>query len=264
MSSHEIPEIWLERFLLDELPPNEAEQVRRAVASDPVVAQKLDQLRQSGEELLRRYPPGLFTAKIRDRMPPAEPRRAPAVRSVFFSPVSLALLSVMVIAGLSLPFFRQANREAPPTQEGVRGKGDETRLLVFLKTAEGVRQLSNGAKVGRNDIVQLSYYSAGQKYGVILSLDGQGSITQHLPEQGAQAPALSKGRATPLPSAFRLDEAPTGEIFFFVTSNQPFPVQLVRDAMRTPKTGWDHRSRRLSLPAGYQQSTVMLEKEETR
>ncbi len=30
MTSDKIPEIWLERFLLDELPPNEAEQVRQA------------------------------------------------------------------------------------------------------------------------------------------------------------------------------------------------------------------------------------------
>jgi len=59
-----------------------------------------------------------------------------------------------------------------------------------LKTADGIRQLSNGGKVGSNDLVQLSYYSARQKYGAILSLDGQGSITQHLPEQGAQAAQL--------------------------------------------------------------------------
>jgi len=86
MSSQKIPEIWLERFLLDELEPNEAEQVRRAVASDPAVAQKLNQLRQSGEALLSRYPPDRFSAKIRDRMvSPAEQKRGP-VRSLFFSP----------------------------------------------------------------------------------------------------------------------------------------------------------------------------------
>jgi hypothetical protein len=139
-------------------------------------------------------------------------------------------------------------------------KGNQLRLLVFRKTVGGVEELRDGARVANNDAIQLCYYSAEQQYGTILSLDGRGVITQHLPERGAEAAELVQGRVVPLPTAFHLDDAPLGEIFFFIASSQPFSLRPVLDAIGREANVRSPR-RQLALPSDYHQFTILLRKE---
>ncbi len=266
MSGEKIPDIWLERFLLNELPPAEAEQVRAALASDPALAKSLAELRRTGAELLRRHPPAEMKRTVFERIQSSRGEKSSAVFSrLFFSPFGLGLVATILIAALGVGLFWRAElRRQTVVEEGLRGKGDDVRLLVFKKTAGGIEQLSDHSKVKRNDLIQLSYYSAGQEFGAILSIDGRGTITQHLPEQGTVAARLSKGRITPLQSAFRLDDAPAREVFFLVVSGEQFPVQLIKDAMvesNRSRSGYDGR---LALPTGYEQASFVLEKDDRR
>ena len=202
--------------------------------------------------------------EIRRRaMAAGQPTRSQAPRSIsrlLFSPITVGVLAVLLLAGVSIEmFWREAPAPATSVEEGTRIKGDSLKLLIFRKTPQGVEQLSSGSRVRQNDLVQLSYQVAGQKYGAIVSVDGRNAISVHLPERGNLAAELVVGRAVPLAHAYRLDDAPTAEVFFFVTSNERFPVQLVRDAIaRSQNT---QGKRRLPLPSGYDQDVVILDKE---
>jgi hypothetical protein len=97
---------------------------------------------------------------------------------------------------------------------------------------------------------------------VIVSIDGRGVLTRHLPAHGGQAVPLDPGPAT-LPESYELDDAPAFERFYLVTADAPFPVETVVEAVmrrhaRPEGAGGDGR---LDLPPSLEQSTFVLRKE---
>jgi hypothetical protein len=114
-------------------------------------------------------------------------------------------------------------------------------------------------------VIRIAYRPVGRRYGVILSLDGRGGVTRHLPEGGATAAPLEAGEVVPLAHAFELDDAPAWERFFFVTADAPFQVAMVEEAARQaaaePRRTAGQAPAGLSLPRGLEQSTFLLMKE---
>lgn len=111
--------------------------------------------------------------------------------------------------------------------------------------------------------MQLAYdRSPDGLFGVLLSVDGAGRITQHLPEEGARASApLTSVREIPLPSAYELDDAPEFERFVLVTAAQPFAIGVVLDAARAlAKHGPSAQTLPLDLGPGFHQTSVLLRK----
>ena len=49
--------------------------------------------------------------------------------------------------------------------------------------------------------------SGGAPYGAVISLDGRGTVTFHLPTHGTAAAELSGRGAVPLPRSYELDDA---------------------------------------------------------
>ena len=117
-----------------------------------------------------------------------------------------------------------------------------------------------GAAARENDVVQLAYQAAGRHFGAIVSIDGRGVVTRHLPAAGPLASPLKSGAAFALPQAYRLDDAPGFERFYFVTADQPFAVDLVLTAA-SHAAGAEGR---LALPAGLDQYSFALRKETAR
>jgi hypothetical protein len=141
---------------------------------------------------------------------------------------------------------RRASRVAP-------------RLFVYRKAPTGAEELAAGAAARENDVVQLAY-AAGRHFGTIVSIDGRGTVTRHLPAAGTLASPLKTGAAFALPEAYRLDDAPGFERFYFVTADQPFAVDLVLTAV-AHAAGAEGR---LALPAGLDQYSFALRKETVR
>ena len=54
-------------------------------------------------------------------------------------------------------------------------------------------------------------------------MDGNGTLTMHMAE-GNKAIALEPGKMTTLPFAYKLDNAPKFEKFFFLTSREAFEL----------------------------------------
>ncbi|HEX6739492.1 MAG TPA: ActD-like protein [Vicinamibacteria bacterium] len=262
MSPEPGPPDWqLERYRLGELPAAEAGAVRRWLALEsgrPEAHARLLALERDDARILDAYPARQVAAEVRARLARSRPRGAglrPGLRAV----PALAMGAVLAACLAALvPSTR------PPATR-VKGLGSP-RLFVFRQRAAPhleVERLQPGTTARHHDLVQLAYQAAGGRYGVIVSIDGRGVVTRHLPQSGAEAVALQPGPAV-LPQSYELDDAPAFERFYLVTADAPFAVQRVVDAVRRRHPGPGRggpEAALLDLPRSLDQSTFVLRKE---
>ena len=83
--------------------------------------------------------------------------------------------------------------------------------------------MNNLDEAREGDEIQLRYAVAEKCYGLLFSMDGNGTITMHMGE-GNKAIGLEPGKMTTLPFAYKLDNAPKFEKFFFLTSKNEFEL----------------------------------------
>jgi hypothetical protein len=246
----------LERYRLGELPGPELEAIRTALAADGNIAERLAGLERSDREILARHPAALMGASIRaraasvDTVPPRHASAPPRLALALACGLVLAVTGILMRPGL-----------APHANEDVtRVKGLAPRLFVYRKAPAGVEELAAGAPARENDVIQLAYQAAGRHFGAIVSVDARGVVTRHLPAAGAVASPLKTGALFALPEAYRLDDAPGFERFYFVAGDEPFPVDLVVKGV-AERAGAEGR---LALPAGLDQYSFALRKETAR
>lgn len=237
----------LERFLLDE--QSEAQRLRSERALDPEAREQLvrddEALRR---ELFARLPPNVFAHRVKRRV--ERPRSATwwlAVPAV----AALSIASLMVVSNL---------REQESATE--RAKGLDLELRIYRKRSDGVERLSDEAEVRAGDVLQLGYVRGEYAHGVLLSIDGRGTVTLHQPasSEGASQLASESGQVL-LESAYELDDAPGFERFMFVLSHEPLAVERVLAAARElAKDGARARREPLLLPVRTAQRSLLLRK----
>ena len=118
-----------------------------------------------------------------------------------------------------------------PTTDGDRIKG-APRLHVYRKTGKSVERLPDGAVARAGDELQLAYVASGHRFGAVVSLDGAGRVTFHLPEGGGRAVPLRAGGEVTLPESYQLDAAPRFERFLLVAGDAPFDTATLADVIR--------------------------------
>lgn len=255
----DVPDWLLERYRLSEVTDDQRLRVERALAADPSVGVRLAALERDTTAELEAHPPRVFAAAVRARAAAGARRRGtwrPAL--VLVAPALLAAIGFGVWrAGAPVP--------APGTEAGpdsTRLKGLRPQLLLFRKVGAATEPLPAGARAREGDVVQLAYQAAGQRYGVIVSVDGRGVVTEHLPRNERRAAALRAGGVVPLASAYRLDDAPRFEAFYFVTANEPFATAGVAEAARQAAKASEPPPAALPLPQPFQQAHILLRKDE--
>jgi len=258
----------LEKYALGELPPERLAELAQRIKTEPDLAARLDALTSSNREILRKYPPAWFAAEVAAKTGGAA-KRAPA-RSISPWRASLfALVPVASAAVLALWVLRpadDASRPIPGLEElsGTRIKGLQPSLSVYRKIHEEAERLDSTSVVQQGDVLQVSYVAAGQGHGVIVSVDGRGSITLHFPADGASTELRPEGE-TPIAHAYEIDDAPEFERFFLVTASSPIDVAAVIQAAeslaRNPELA---RARPLALPDSLEQCAVLVQKKEVR
>jgi hypothetical protein len=256
----------LERLALGELDATTAAEVRRRLSEAGVnVDEALARLAASNAELLAAHPPGRVVPAIRNRAArartpaPKRPPRAPWLA------VPIAVARALALALWARPGVRGPAPGVPETLEPTTSKGaapSASRLLVYRHESNGDRPLPDGARAVEGDLVQLAYRERRGGFGLLLSIDGSGTVTLHWPEQGGDSAArLETAGEARLPSAYQLDGAPGFERFFLVTAPRPFAIGPVVAAARAlaARPG-EARVAPLPLPSPYEQTSIALDK----
>jgi hypothetical protein len=253
----------LERYLLGELPLEEHRALAAALEADERLRERLSTLERSNVEILREHPPAAVAARVQARAQVLRPRVRPAAR---LRPV-LAAAAAIAVAALLVTTSPRVDPRIPATDGdavATRTKGAAAPLLLYRQgNSSAIERLPSGSVVRAGDILQVAYRAHGRRYGVIVSVDGRGAVTRHLPAQGTSAAALADGIPVPLAQAYRLDDAPGFERFYLILADHRFDVRRIVEAVQRKHggAGTVDSDEPLRLPRSFDQFTVVVNKE---
>jgi hypothetical protein len=252
-----ISDVRLERYRLGELRPDEREAIDARLAEDPALRRRLSDLERSDGEIAAAYPAHEMAEAVRRRAretaPPAR-RAAERSRSWLVPAGVVATLVCVTAVAASIWFGRFSGDETP------KGGGDSS-LVLHRRLNDGSEELKRGAVVRQGDQIRIGYRASGRRYGAILSIDGRGTLTQHLPGTGDRAAELQPTGTVFLDFAYELDDAPRWEAFYFVTADGPFDLEPVRRAVRETAASRTGSPAPLALPRGFTQFLFPVNKD---
>ena len=252
-----VAEITLERYRLKELGADVAARLEQRMQADDQLRRRVDALARSDEEIRTSDRLELVAARVRHRLAADRTVKRPR------TPVARWALPAAVAAGVALVALLPWTTFAPAGGDE-RIKGLTASLTLFRQVGAGSETLADGAVARQGDVIRVGYRAAGRAYGVILSIDGRGHITMHLPTSGDRAMALGRESTVLLNQSYELDDAPRWERFYFITGEGPFPVApIVASAERAIAKADGDAIPALSLAAGLQQSVFSLQKVST-
>lgn len=242
-----IPQLLLEEISLGE---KNAEDYYDKYGREELDA-ALEELRRSNEEILSQYPMADMQKKVITKS------MTVVKRVNFFNSVSsmrkigyaaAAVLAVMICIPAVIR-FTSFNSES---NNSIRIKGDVKKqaLKLYKQSGNEAVLLNNGAQVKAGDVIQISYVAGKNEYGIIFSIDGNGSVTKHFPDSTWKAGKLNQVMTeVPLDFSYELDDAPEYECFVFVTSDKPFvldelsmidssnaKLDIIKSSQYVPKT----------------------------
>ena len=225
-----IPDWKLERYLTGDLPEGEMSEIRELEKTDEVFARRVKMLREDNAAILRKMPFERLAEKMDARDCGAERKN----NVIHFGFVKFAAAAALVLAVVSVALFSQ--REVVPDagaqamdvamaaqDDGTRIKGMDARMEIWKKTGDSAVQMLNLDEAREGDEIQLRYSVPEKCFGLLFSMDGNGTVTMHMAD-GSQAVALEPGKMTTLPFAYKLDNAPKFEKFFLLTSQKDFAI----------------------------------------
>ncbi|MCK9182881.1 MAG: hypothetical protein M0P13_08390 [Fibrobacteraceae bacterium] len=220
-----IPDWKLERFLVNNLSKAEMEDIRREELSDEFLHARLETLRKKNAEFFEKHPADLELFEIRSK---AEGRKVVAKR--YYKPLLVAALFLIVLMPVFapdiLPLWKKSTVEVSAyTEDGLRVKGLAPRFEVWKKTQDSAVILTEKSEVRAGDELQVRYLVPEKCYGMIFSMDGRGSVTFHLSD-GGSALSLEPGKMRALDFAYKLDDAPYFEKFYFLVSANRFTLDV--------------------------------------
>jgi len=251
-----IPDWKLERFLTGDLPEEEMNKLRELEANDAIFANRVKMLREDNKAILSKLSFEEIAEKIAEMDAENAAGKCSSVNGATsgtvtdsvarFRILKLASAAVLVLAVALVAFFAQRETAVmnervgsdvasvqetqntqvalAETQSDTRIKGLDARMEVWKKTSAGIAQLNDLDSVGEGDEIQLRYAVPEKCFGLLFSMDGNGALTLHMGD-GVKAIELAPGKMNSLPFAYKLDDAPYFEKFFFVTSPKEFAVE---------------------------------------
>ncbi len=229
-----IPDWKLEKYLTGDLPAEEMREIRKMEEVDEIFANRVKMLREDNAAILKKLPFEKLSEKIA-MMPGRSNAGAGNTVRVNFRLVKLAAAAALVLAVVTVALFSQRSLSEQNTQlmevamadvsgdDGVRIKGMDARMEVWKKTGDSAVQMENLGEAREGDEIQLRYAVAEKCFGLLFSMDGNGTITMHMGREN-RAVELEPGKMTTLPFAYKLDNAPKFEKFFFLTSKSEFEL----------------------------------------
>ena len=220
----------------------------------------LNELEDSNESILNEYPPEIMAGRINKAISKAEIESTSRFNyKKVYIPLSAA--AVFLLFFTIFPFNDQpVSINTINETETIRLKGNSPSLYIYRGDLNNTELLPNNSIVKERDLLQISYDSAGTKYGIIFSIDGRGTVTLHFPDNVYSNTRLDFGGKVYLPYSYELDNAPFFERFFFITSDREIDAEeIMSKAGRIAK---GNKSEMLTLPSDFTQQSIILFKEE--
>ena len=230
-SVNKISDFKLERYLLGELSEKEMRELQERELSDEIFAARVAEMRLQGKRFLAENP----FADLEERIEAAEAAGNSAEKAgqnILWLKVAAALviaLGIFSVVVLNRDVATYDNNSASmevamaDVDNGTRIKGMQASLEVWKKTGDSAVQMVNLGDAYEGDEIQLRYRVPQKCFGMLFSMDGNGTITMHMGE-GNKAIELEPGKMTTLPFAYKLDNAPKFEKFFLLTSQNAFEI----------------------------------------
>lgn len=195
-----VPDLLVEKLHLGDLSPDEAAAVRARLSAEPDGYARLAALAadDASSPVHALTPPQTLAAK------PFRPGWRLAIPALV-----AAFAAVLIVT------------RTPSDPSFLRPKGaalaaSKPALLVYRQRPGAPPELLlNGALADPGDVIQLAYNAAGREVGAILSVDGRGHVTTHLPT--TRFDPGQRFVEVRLPTAFALDDAPGYERFVLMT-----------------------------------------------
>ncbi|MBQ3023837.1 MAG: hypothetical protein IJD23_00840 [Spirochaetaceae bacterium] len=192
-----------------------------------------DKLTNSDKEILEKYSSDFVKSLVENKLSKstASKKESFTIKPSFvfkFSAVA-AVLALALILPLSFSNSTKVYDSVFEGESAIRIKGKSSALFVYRNENGKAVRLSTGTKVSEGDILQLSYVCADPEYALIVSVDGNGVVTSHFPEDSTNSALLEKGGEFPLSYSYKLDDAPSFERFYLVTSDKEFSLDSIED-----------------------------------
>lgn len=258
MKTNQIPDLYLEQYLLGDLPENLREELDDLILKNPELGERISRLKKSDEDILFTYPAESIASSILKK---SESRQrcasdAAAAKNMSQTGINFSLTrSLKKIAGqislissrrytlslasaalmllvliFTVPGIRNTFMNGSVIDNDVRIKGLDSKLILYRVKGKDVEELKNLDTAGRGDIIQVGYIASGDyKYGVILSIDGRGVVTKHLPDSNKSGTELVLNRRTLLNKSYELDDSPSFERFFMILSTDPINTSEITE-----------------------------------
>jgi hypothetical protein len=214
-AAEEVPEILVERLRLGELPPEVAARVRARLEARGELG-RVQALAADDAAILARHPS--LPRHVLARVPAGAPgRRAGAVR---WAPLLAVVAATMVLA-LRVPIEavpRSSSSTGDPTERTDltdRVKGDPALFVWRERAGASPVRVRDGDRAEAGDRLRLVFERGDFAAAALYSIDGRGTVTEHLAPGVAGVAAVAAPRVT-LPSSFVLDDAPDFERFLLV------------------------------------------------
>ena len=262
-----LPRFFIEQKALSELDKKH----EKYFEEDPSLLEEVRLLEKDNEEILEKYPASEMAALIKARLEKErggspEENKPGKIISFVKSPAPLLAAAALAILFVAVPFLRGTNQDGGTALvEGNRTKGLKPAVTVFRESEGKANELKPGDFVKENDLLQIKYNAGEYLYGVLVSIDGRGTVTLHFPASTHSSQTLERGSNARIPYAYELDDAPDYERFYFIFSNKELSVDDVisRAESLADRHKVQNTDKLFNDPDLYQ-SSILLRKEEVR
>ena len=243
MKIDQIPDIYIEQYILNELPDNLREEMEKLMKENPSLSDRIEKIKKSNETILEAYPAESVISEIIEKK-----NRVNAIKNSsrrdnagdqngtvlnLFTKISrlsakrytLSLASAaaaVVIIFFMIPGVNITDSFKKGYDTDVRIKGLESKLIIYRMKGKEIEELKNSDTAREGDIIQLGYIAADKfKYGIIISIDGRGTVTLHYPGSAESNSELIMNKKVLLNRSYELDDSPSFERFIMILSAEP-------------------------------------------
>jgi len=226
----------------------------------------LAELQKSNMEILNKYSPEDMKAAVMAKLnkKPAEKTEKKnilsfsAYRLVTYAAAAIFVAAVAIPVGLNS--FKAKTPASTERTKGPAPVAQEANLSLYRQKGKEIHALNNGDFARSGDVLQITYQAGNGEYGIIFSVDGNGSITRHYPENSWTAAKLKHGsEEIPLDFSYELDNAPDFEYFIMVTGQEQFTLDNIESKIKE-KTNLAYLEKLSFLPKHTEAKTFLIEK----